>query len=308
MSLKRVVMVAVALIVVFAAYRGFVWSRTQWVAAGHVGLLFDAQRGLQKDIISPRAVFVGWRQQLYTYPTQLQAAIYTQDPDEGEVKAADGILITTNDNANTIFDVVVMYRVKPDDVVTVFNAFGPIPIEDIQTNHIRRAVKEAVNVVGTRYDVFQLMGEKRGEANQALTAELQKRLASKGISVEIAMLGSCYPPAEVQSKITARVNSLTDLEISRLKSQLADIEKQTALVRAEAASKAREISASQTQNKSLEMLRLEIYETALKKWNGELPMLESKPGQTLVLGRDLLSESVPTNATNAPAYNGGRRR
>ena len=53
------------------------------------------------------------------------------------------------------------------------------------------------------------------------------------------MLGGCYPTPDVQSKITARVNSLTELEISRLRGELADIEKQTALVRAQAESKAR---------------------------------------------------------------------
>lgn len=303
MRLKRALLIIGIVLILILGWRGFVWSRTEWVPAGHVGLIFDAQSGLRKEVIPPRAVFVGWRQQLYVYPTQLQAAIYTQDPDEGEVKSADGILITTNDNANTVFDVVVMYRVRPEDVVTVFNAFGPIPIEEIQVNHIRRAVKEAVNVVGTRYDVFQLMGPKRGEAALAITQELQQRLASKGITVDTTMLGSCYPPAEVQSKITARVNSLTDLEISRLKSQLADIERQTALVKAKAASQAREITASQTQSKSLEMLRLETYEAALKKWNGELPMLESKPGQTLVLGRDFFE-----NGVSQPTRNGGRNR
>lgn len=297
MRLKRVLaMIGVAVLCV-AGYFFWTYSRTAWIPAGQVGLIYDAQGGLQKQPILPRAVYVGWRQQLYTYPTQLQAAIYTQDPDEGEVKAADGILITTNDNANTIFDVAVMYRVKPEDVVTVFNAFGPIPIEQIQTEYIRRAVKEVVNVIGPRYDVFELMGPKREEASQLMTDELQKAMVTKGITVEKVMLGSCYPTQDVQSKITARVNSLTDLEISRLRGQMADIEKETALIRAEAASKARNITAAQTQGKSMEMLKLDAAEAALRKWNGQLPILESKPGQTLVIGRDLLESQANESGT-----------
>ena len=288
--LKRVVLGAGILCGVGLLYWGFTYNRTEWIPAGHVGLLYNAQGGLKAEPIPPRAVYVGWRQQLYTYPTKLQAAIYTQDPTEGEVKAADGILITTNDNANTLFDVAVFYRVRAEDVVQVFNSFGPIPIQEIQTNHIRRAVKEAVNSVGTNYNVFELMGEKRVEVALKLTDALKKRLASKGITIEAAMLGSCYPSPEVQSKINARVNSLTELEISRLKGQLATIERQTATVRAQAASDARTITASQTQNKSLEMLKLDAYEAALKKWDGRLPALESKPGQTLILGREFLNQ------------------
>lgn len=289
MKLKRALAIAGGIVGLVLVYETWVYSRTQWVPAGHVGVIYDAQGGLQKNVIKPRAVYVGWRQQLYTYPTQLQAAIYTQDADEGEVRSADGILITTNDNANTTFDVVVMYRVQPENVLTVFNEFGPIPIDDIQTQHIRRAVKEAVNVVGTQYDVFQLMGPKRQEASEAITKELQNRLGRKGITVENVMLGGCYPTPEVQSKITARVNSLTELQISRLRGQLADIEKQTALVRAQAEAESRKVSAAQVQGKSIEMLKLDTAEAALKKWNGQLPVLESKPGQTIVIGQDVMS-------------------
>ncbi len=289
MTLKRTLAIIGGVVGLFLLYQGFMLSRTQWVPAGHVGVIYDAQGGLQKQIITPRALFIGWRQELYTYPTQLQAAIYTQDPNEGEERSADGINITTNDNANTIFDVVVMYRVLPENVLTVFNEFGAIPIEDIQTQHIRRAVKEAVNVVGTRYDVFELMGPKRQEASEAMTKELKDRLGPKGITVESAMLGACLPTPEVQSKITARVNSLTELQISRLRGQLADIEKQTALIQAQAQAESRRLSAAQVQGKSIEMLKLDAAEAALKKWNGELPILESKPGQTIVIGHDMLT-------------------
>jgi regulator of protease activity HflC (stomatin/prohibitin superfamily) len=290
MPLKRFVTLIALIIGVSMIYGLWVSWRTQWVPAGFVGVIYDAQGGLQKRTIAPSAVTVGWRQQLYVYPTQLQAAIYTQDPDEGEDRSADGILITTNDNANSTFDVVVMYRVKPEDVITVFNEFGPIPIEDIQVQHIRRAVKEAVNVVGPHYDVFELMGPKRQEASDMMTSTLQGLLRPKGITVERVMLGGCYPTADVQSKITARVNSLTDLEISRLKEQLAEIEKQTALVRAQAEAEARKVSAAQVQGKGIEMLRLDATEAALKKWDGRLPILQSKPGQTIIIGRDMLMD------------------
>lgn len=267
----------------------FMLSRTQWIPAGYVGVIYDANSGLQNRILQPQAVFVGWRQQLYIYPTKLQNAIYTQDPTAGEVRAADGILVTTNDNANTAFDVSVVYRVVPEDVLRAFNAFGPISIEDIQSLHIRRAVKEAANSVTTQYDLFSLMGPKRKEASEKITQEIRKRLAQKGITVEVAMLGACSPSASVQQKITSRVNSYVELEISRLKLEVADIERQIAVVQGEAENQARTLSAAQTKDRSLDLLRLQAQEEAIKKWDGQLPPISPKPGQTIVLSPDMLN-------------------
>ncbi|MFK4985473.1 hypothetical protein ACI4B7_26975, partial [Klebsiella pneumoniae] len=88
-------------------------------------------------------------------------------------KASDGILITTSDNANTVFDISVIYHVEAENVIKVFNTFGAIPIEVIQAQHIRRAIKDGVNEVGPKYTVFELMGPKRDMASLDLTKELQ---------------------------------------------------------------------------------------------------------------------------------------
>ena len=265
-------------------------SRLDWVPAGHVGVVYDANKGLLPEIYTPKAVFIGWRQQLYTYPTRLQAAIYTEDPTAGEIKAADGILITTNDNANTLFDVVVIYRVKQEDVMNVFNSFGAVPIDEIQRNFIRRAVKEAANDIGTQFDLFSLMGPQRVDASAKLTKLLKEKLIGKGISVESAMLGGCYPSQDIQQKIASRVNSYVELEISRLKRQIAEIDRQVAIVKGEANATASAMTASQAKDRSIELLKLETAEAAIEKWDGNLPAVSPKSGQTIVLTQDLLQQ------------------
>lgn len=288
--LKKLVRTILLIIVIPLVLFLFYLSRLDWVPAGHVGVVYDASRGILPQVYKPSAVFIGWRQQLYTYPTRLQAAIYTEDPSAGEVRAADSILITTNDNANTNFDVVVMYRVKEEDVMNVFNSFGAVPIEDIQRNFIRRAVKEAANDIGTQYDLFSLMGSKREEASKKLTDLLAKKLISKGISIEAAMLGGCYPSQDMQQKITSRVNSYVELEISRLKRQIAEIERQVAVVKGEANMQASQLTAAQAKDRSIDLLRLETAEAALEKWDGSLPPISPKSGQTIVLTQDLLRQ------------------
>lgn len=286
MSRPRKIGVGCIALLLLGIIGGMIWrARSEWIPAGNVGILYNASGGLDRSrVLTPQRVTVGWRQKLYQYPTRLQPAVYTQDPEEGEIKAADGVQVTTNDNQNTIFDIMVIYHIDKNDVFKAFDSFGPIPIEDVQRQHIRRALREAVNNVGTQYNVFELMGAKRQEASQKLTDEMRRLLGYKGITIDLAMLGPCEPTADLQNKINARVNAYTDLQISQIKAQIADYDRQIAVVTAEAQNKARQLSASKTQGSSLEMLQLEATEAAIQRWNGELPQIQSQPGQTIVIG------------------------
>lgn len=269
------------------------YSRSQWIDAGHVGIVYNANGGLNRShVLNPERVFVGWGQRLYEYPTMLQNAVYTQDTEEGEVKAADGVLVTTKDNQNTIFDISVVYRVKKEDVFKAFDSFGAISITDVQTLHLRRALKEAANNIGTQYDVFEMMGTKRLEASQKLTVEMQRLMSTKGITIELAMFCTCEPTNELLNKINARVNAYTDLEISHIRSDIADIDRQTAVVLAEANHTARQISAAKTQGSSLEMLRLQADAAAIEKWQGQLPPIQAHPGQTIIIGSSELQSAL----------------
>jgi prohibitin 1 len=267
---------------------GFYEARSQWVDAGYVGILYNASGGIQKDVIKPQRVFVGWRQQLYMYPTKLQAAKYVEDASEGEVKAADGILITTSDNANTTFDVCMIYRIRPEDAIDVFKNFGPIDIEQIQSQHLRRAIKEAVNEVGPRYDVFQLMGPKRAEFCAAATESLKNRLIKKGITVEQLMLMTAYPETTTREKINRRVNQYTEYDIAKLRGEIAEVQLKTNVITAQAKSEAAKLTGTSVAVKSLEQLQLQADEEAIEKWDGRLPQIRTGSNQTVIVDSQML--------------------
>jgi prohibitin 1 len=285
---------------------GFYEARSQWVDAGYVGILYNASGGIQPDVIKPQRVFVGWRQKLYTYPTKLQAAKYVEDASEGEVKAADGILITTSDNANTTFDVCMVYRIRPEDAIDVFKNFGPIDIEQIQSQHLRRAIKEAVNEVGPRYDVFELMGPKRADFCAAATESLKKRLVRKGITVEQLMLMTAYPETTTREKINRRVNQYTELDIAKLRGQIAEVQSKTNIITAQAKADAAKLTGTSVAVKSLEQLQLQADEEAVEKWDGRLPAIRTGGNQTVIVDSQMLSRLGNSGARQtAPAQPGG---
>lgn len=285
---RWVIFLGIVVVVTLGLLKAF----TQSIAAGYVGVIYDASRGLLNKVYDPRAVLVGWRQQLYVYPTKPQNAIYSQNPAEGEVKSADGILITTSDNANTTFNISVVYRVKKEDVFTVFNTFGAIPIEQIQSQHIRRAVRDGANNIGSQYTIFDLVGTKRAEASEKLTAELRQRLGPKGITIDHAMILRPYLSPETQARVTTSINSFTQIGISQLENQIATVLSEASIVEGEAQQKARALTASKTVQKSLDMLNLELEAQAVQKWNGKLSPIQPQPGQTLVISGSSLGGIV----------------
>ncbi len=264
---------ALVVVLVVAVVGGFLGYNLMcsWIPAGEVGVMYSGQSGLDNKVILPCRIWVPPYHQLYTYPTKLQAAIYTQSPTDGEAEGADGIQVTTSDNAVTIFDIVAWYHVKPEDVPLVFKSFGTISIEDIQRLHIRRAARAAAQSVGTSMDIFHLMGEGRRDANEKLTREMQKELGYKGITVDCALFCQAYPQQGLTSKITQRVNSITDLTIAEIHRQTADLDRQITQVRADADAKSALIRSAKTVQRSLEMLTLETDLEAVRQWNGHLP-------------------------------------
>lgn len=298
MKFKSVVAGAGGLVVAGLAIWGFIESRSAWIDAGYVGILYDASSGVQPKPLKPGRVFVGWRQRLYVFPTKLMSAKYVQDVSEGEEKSADGILITTSDNANTTFDVSVIYRIGEENAIKVFSSFGPIDVETIQSSHLRRAIKDVVNEIGPKYDVFELMGTKRGEFCQLATESLKKRMESKGITIDSLMLMTAYPAPETAEKITRRVNQYTEYDIAVLRRQIAEVSRQTNVITAQARMTATKLTSATAKDKGLEQLQLQADEEAIEKWDGHLPEIRSGGGQTTILDASMLSALQRRRATS----------
>ncbi len=288
-KLTRLLIVSGVCLVLFLVGFGVYNSFMQWIPAGHVGLLYHANGGLEKRVITPQRVFVGWMTTLYTYPTKEQSAVYTNDPDEGEVKSADAVKVATNDNANTDFDIVIWYHIAPDDVLKVFDNYRGQAIELIQSSVIRSAVRQAASNIGTQYDAFALMGEARGEASLKLTALLQKELGLRGITIDGAEFAGHSPSPAILTRITAQINAETDLNIAKTRQEIAKAKKEIAITLATAQAEASRLKSAQTQAKSLDLLSIEADIAALKKWDGKVPPIQTRQGQSIVITPETLN-------------------
>ena len=102
-----------------------------------------------------------------------------------------------------------------------------------------------------------------------------------------------------QNRVNTSINSYTQIGISQLNNEIAQVNSQAAIVLAEAEQRARTTTASKTQTKSLDMLNLEVEADAIAKWDGHLSPIQPQPGQTIVLG-GLFSDVVSDTVTKLP--------
>ena len=296
MKVKNTLASLFVFLVLFVIGWGVWFSMHEWVPAGNVGVLYHANGGLENKVYSPRWMFVPPMTQLYTYPVKEQAAIYCNDTQEGEDRAADAVRVTSNDASNTDFDIVVYYHIEPNDVLKIFNNNRGQPIKTIQSTVIRASVRQQASIVGKDYDAFALMGKSREEASEKLTNLLKKELIVNGITVDNAYFATSYPNEQIQQRIVNQVNAETDLNIAKIDKDKASVNKDIAIIRAQASAEASRLKSAQTQTKSLELMELETKIAAMRKWNGHLPPVKVQQGQTVIITSETLN-----------ALQGGRR-
>ncbi len=299
-SEKKLKSGCVSLTAVFVVGLILYYWMVEWIPAGHVGLIYNASGGLDQRVYKPQRLFLWPWQTLYVYPTTLQAAIYSGDATYGDKRAGEAILVTTGGGAQTLYDLVLYYRIKPEDVPLIIKEFGPIDLAQVQSQHIRRFAKEAASAIGNRYDVFELMGGQRNAASEEVKSRLVGALSKRGITIEHVFLLSPQPQGEnVKAKILASVNSKTALTTSMLRNKLAEYEARIAVVNGRAEARSRSIVAAQSSAKSIEMQRLELAEAAVDAWNGVFSPIQPNGKQTVIVnGSDLSTLRAATEEEN----------
>ncbi len=264
------------------------FTRSEWVEAGSVGVWYGYGGLVRSHVVTPRRVWIPWGSHLYTYPTTQQLALYTDDPQSGEVRDADSIQVTTNDNMSTAFDVAVWYHIERGDVFRIFDNFRGVDIKQIQSNYLRPTVKRAVQDVGTQYSAIELMTGARKQASASLRARLADLVGQKGITVDFAEFAGVHPNEQTKGNTLARVNALVDLGISRTANQKAKIERDIAITKAKAEAQAQALTAQQVKGESIELQRLEAQIAATRKWDGQVPPIMVRPGQSVTITPGML--------------------
>jgi regulator of protease activity HflC (stomatin/prohibitin superfamily) len=260
------------------------------IGPGRVGIKVDlagSQRGVEELPIRTGWVFYSFLSStIVEYPTSVQTAKWTRDPNEGSVNNEE-MSFNTKDGLTVYGDLSVSYHLDSAKVPAFYVKFRNDDIQQFTHGFLRNVARDAINRTGSQYTVQEVMGEKKSELEQNSRAELQKQVGDIGVVIDqFGFIGSPRPPQSVIDSINAKVQAqqIAVQKQNELVQSQADAAKlvaaaegqakaQVAVANGEAESN-RVRAASISQN-IIEWQKLAVTDRWIAKWNGQVPQVQT---------------------------------
>jgi regulator of protease activity HflC (stomatin/prohibitin superfamily) len=274
------------------------------IGPGRVGIKVDlagSQRGVEDLPIRTGWVFYNFLSStIVEYPTSVQTAKWTKDPNEGSVNNEE-MSFNTKDGLTVYGDLSVSYHLDANKVPAFYVKFRNDDIGQFTHGFLRNVARDAINRTGSQYTVQEIMGEKKSELEQNSRQDLQKQVADIGVVIDqFGFIGSPRPPQSVIDAINAKVQAqqIAVQKQNELVQSQADAAKlvaaaegqakaQIAVANGEAESN-RVRAASISQN-IIEWQKLTVTDRWIEKWNGQVPQVQTGangPGMLLDIKPD----------------------
>jgi regulator of protease activity HflC (stomatin/prohibitin superfamily) len=260
------------------------------IGPGRVGIKVDlagSQRGVEELPIRTGWVFYSFLSStIVEYPTSVQTAKWTRDPNEGAPNNEE-MSFNTKDGLTVYGDLSVSYHLDSAKVPAFYVKFRNDDIQQFTHGFLRNVARDAINRTGSQYTVQEVMGEKKSELEQNSRAELQKQVGDIGVVIDqFGFIGSPRPPQSVIDSINAKVQAqqIAVQKQNELVQSQADAAKLVAAAEGQAkaqiavatgeAESNRLRAASISQN-IIEWQKLAVTDRWIAKWNGQVPQVQT---------------------------------
>jgi regulator of protease activity HflC (stomatin/prohibitin superfamily) len=237
------------------------------VPAGYQGVivnLYGSSKGVDAEPVGVGRYWVGWNQELYTFPTFLQNYTWIKN-DSGQ---DESITMQTSEGLSINTDAGITYNIKPDNVVKVFQKYR-LGIDEITNTFLRNMVRDAMNNVSSTMTVEQLYGAQKEQFIGKVNDIVKQEAAQDGIDVDkIYLIGSFRLPQTVIDSINSKIQASQNAMKVENEVATAKAEAQKTIIQAQAQAQANDIV-----SKSLTPEFIQYQ--GLQKWNGVLPQVTS---------------------------------
>ncbi len=239
------------------------------VEPGHAGLLVKqtgGERGVQDyPIQSGRVFYNPINEDVLTYPTSIQRAIWTKSISEGK-EINEELSFQSKEGLHFTADVNCSYELERDKVPHFYVRFRNDDIQSFTHGFLRDTVRNSFDLA-TEYTAEQINGEKQGELIRRIGDKITATLTPIGVHVvQVGFAAPPRPPDQVRTAIENKIAAIQQAEQVRnqVQSSLAEGDRMRALANA-AADSNRITNASLTP----QLIQWE----QIKKWDGKLPQV-----------------------------------
>lgn len=244
------------------------------VPAGYVGVVYNINGGVQKEVLSQGLKFVSPLSKVSKYSIATEQAYLSRDSKEGG-RDDDSFLIPTKDGKTVNVDFEYSYRFDVNKVSEIYTKFRGQDGKIIEDSFMRGKVKTYIGEVSSNFSVIEIYGEKRTELNKQIFEKVKEKFSVYGIIIESANISRIQLDEQTSNAIQAKINAQQLLEQTKIEKQQAEIlaQKQVAEAKGRADSKVIEAEGNA---KAYAVMNTEINEGILRKmwiekWDGKLP-------------------------------------
>lgn len=250
---------------------------------GYVGVVYSPNGGVQEETLGQGWHIIGVFDKVTKYPVRMQTVQYKD------------MQVATSDGKNITIDFVYNYQIQPDQVVSIFNKFGPVVIEDIEGSYLKTRFWDAARQGISKFTVIDTYGEKSTEAKIQVQENFSEDVIDLGFVIQDVTVGVPQPDEKTQEAIDLRVKASQELERKTTEVQIAEKEAERKITKAEGDAKALIAEAegvAKANNTILKSLTDEVlqYQLIEQLPNIELPKVMGGDGNIISLPESLLKD------------------
>ena len=245
------------------------------VPVNSVGIVFNPFTGVSDEVLQEGVHVKSPFDEIYIISTEVQTKTVANVA--GQTKDAQWINITMD----------IKYRVSDTNAFEVFKRFKTLA--NVDTNLLSPLVQRAIESVTTKYNVIDILGEKRNEVYIEIETAVETKLAESGIEFFSLVLMDTDAGEAIESAIEREAVAKKEVETAIQTQEKARIEAETKVIEAESAARIKLIEAQAAADANL-LLSKSITPEILKKMEMEARI---KWGWIEVSGANVIVDTTP---------------
>lgn len=252
------------------------------VPAGNVGVkfnLYGGDKGVQMHELQPGRYWIGYNEELYTFPTFTQTYTWTKE-DDANSPGDESLTFQTVEGLSVNADMGITYHIDPTKVTTLFQTYRK-GIEEITHVYLRNMVRDALVTEASTMGIESVYGKGKADLVTKVMSEVSSEMASKGIVIEkIYWIGNLRLPINVVNAINAKIQAtqMAQQRENEVAQATAEAQKEVAVANGQAQSK---LLIAQAEAKSITLLGEAAKNSSgalqlkwIEKWDGKLPVTQ----------------------------------
>jgi len=215
---------------------------------------------------------------------------------EVQTKHIDSLFGQTKDSQFLTIAVDVKYYVDKARAFDVFKRFKTLI--NVDNSLILPATQRAIEQATIKYNIIEVLGEKRGDVYRDIEAALSERFSQDGITLHSITFLDTDGGDQIEQAILAEAVAKKAVETAEQERLEAEIDAETRIIQANAEAEEKRILSSAIAENP-EILELEW----IKKWNGQLPAYISGESEGVMIDLsdlNLAGSGTASGATTQP--------